>query len=83
MHLPLPNGQKLAPSPIHKPTYPWRFCLGDYVYVLDRASSSTYEVIGGELWCNFPHLHVRDTSGDVWRVPQLHCSSKTITFKKN
>lgn len=74
--------QRLAPTPIHKPTFPWRFSLGDFVYVWKRPSTETVEVIGGELWCNFPHLLVRDAAGDTWRIPQLHCSSKTITFRK-
>lgn len=78
------QGQRLATKPQEElAKYPWRFRLGDTVYLRGRSNTETYEVIGGELWLNFPHLHVRDITDNIWRVPQLHCSSKPITFKKN
>lgn len=74
--------RRLAPTPIHTPTFPWRFALGDFVYVKKSSPTETVEIVGGELWANMPHLKVRDAYGAVWQVPQLHCSSKTISFRK-
>ena len=62
-------------------SYPWRFKLGDGAYVLGRPQDRSLEVVGGELWMGFPHLLLRDHEDDIWRVPQLHCSSKPITFR--
>ena len=72
----------LAPVPTHHRPYPWRFSLGDTVYVLGHPSAASFKVVGGELWFSFPHLHLVDETGHTWRIPQLHCSSKTITFRK-
>ena len=83
MHLPSATRRRIAPLPSEVLVYPWRFCLGDYVYIRGWPSESTYQVIGGELWCNFPHLHVSDGNNGMWRIPQLHCSSKTISYKKS
>lgn len=83
MHLPDTTRKRLAAEPRQDRPYPWRFRPGDFVYVVGRRRDETLEVIGGELWCNFPHLHLRDAAGDVWRVSQLQCSSKTITFRKD
>lgn len=73
----------LAPTPVdtHQ-VYPWRFRIGSLVYVKGHPTDDTFTVIGGELWLGFPHLHLYDRDGRTWRVPQLHCSSKPITFRK-
>lgn len=69
---------KAAPAPTHHRPYPWRFSLGEYVYVLGHPKNDRYKVAGGELWYQFPHLHLVDPWGKLWRIPQLHCSSKPI-----
>jgi len=79
--LPPPNTHP-APTPGETRRYPWRFRLGDLVYVNNHPVSSTFTVTGGELWMGFPHLHLLDELGKLWRVPQLHCSSKPITYRK-
>lgn len=63
-------------------THPWRFRLGDVVYVRGRALDSTYKIVGGELWMGCPHLTLLDLDGKAWRVAQIECSSKPITFRK-
>ena len=72
----------ISPVPTAAHPYPWRFAPGDEVYVLGRAPEETFKVIGGELWLSFPHLHAVDTAGKTWRLPQIHCSSKPIVFRK-
>jgi hypothetical protein len=61
---------------------PWRFRLGDVVYVRGRSQDSTFKIIGGELWMGCPHLTVLDLDGKAWRVAQIECSSKPISFQK-
>lgn len=73
----------LSPEPGTELSYPWRFRLGDRLYILGRPLTSTYKVVGGELWLGFPHVHVATEDGKTLRVPQLHCSSKPITFRKD
>lgn len=69
--------RRLAPEPQGDAVYPWRWKLGQQVYALGR--SEPLKVIGGELWVGCPHLHLLDGEGKVWRVPQLHTSSKAIS----
>lgn len=71
-----------VPEANERLTYPWRFHLGDLVYVRGRAMDATYRVIGGELWLGCPHLNVLDLNGQAWRVAQIECSSRPITFRK-
>jgi hypothetical protein len=79
--LPPPNA-RLTPEPGEKRAYPWRFRVNDRVYLLSHPFEQTFTVIGGELWMGFPHLKVLDLDGKCWRVPQIHASSKPITFRK-
>lgn len=80
---PIPTGSMaLAPVPTELRPFPWRFSLGDEVYVLGRPSDSTYKVVGGELWMGFPHLHAVGPAGKTWRFPQIHCSSRPIEYRK-
>lgn len=74
----------LAPEPgeAFPPPYPWRFRLGATVYVKGHPLHDTFSVVGGELWMGFPHLHLFDKDGRTLRVPQIHCSSKPITYRK-
>lgn len=58
--------------------HPWRFTLGQHVYLAGRSPISTYEVIGGELHKGFPHLYVADALGHTYLVPQLYASGKPI-----
>jgi hypothetical protein len=79
--LPPPNA-RLAPSPAESQrSFPWRFRIGDPVYVNGQFPDASFIVTGGELWVGFPHLYVLDSDGKAWRVPQLHCSSKPITAR--
>ena len=73
-----PEPTETAPCP-----YPWRFRIGELVHVLGRALQDTYTVVGGELWMGFPHYKLYDhRTGTTWRVPQIHCSTKPLTYKK-
>ncbi len=67
----------MAPEPANRLVYPWRFRLGDAVYALGHSSSFT--VVGGELWMSCPHLHAVGIDGRTWRLPQLHCATKPIS----
>lgn len=75
-------------APSDKRVYPWRFVIGQSIYVLPvenghvlRDREELVDVVGGELWMGAPHLHVRDAYGVTWRVPQIHCSS--LPFPKD
>lgn len=70
---------RLAPTPSSTRDYPWAFIVGQTVYVVGRPQSDAYQVVGGELWKNFPHYRLIDAWGAVWRVPQIHLSSKPIS----
>jgi len=72
----------LAPEPGDLRTYPWRFQLGELVYIKGWPTDEVLTVIGGELWLGFPHLRLYHRDGTTWRIPQLHCSSKPINFRK-
>lgn len=71
-----------APEPTDIPAYPWRFRLGELVYVVGHPLHDSFTVVGGELWFGWPHYKLYDRDGHTWRVPQLHCSSKPITYRK-
>jgi hypothetical protein len=77
----VPMSLAATPADTHQ-VYPWRFRIGSLVYVVGRPLDATYTVIGGELWMGFPHLHLHGRDGTTWRVAQLHCSSKPITYRK-
>lgn len=69
----------LAPEPGLMKAHPWRFTLGQHVYLAGRLPTTTFEVVGGCLYRSFPHLLVTDVLGRIYRVPQLAASSKPIT----
>lgn len=71
----------LAPAPSYHTPYPWRFALGDEIYALGHPKGATFKVVGGELCAGCPHLHLVAPDGKTWRIPQLHCSSRPITFR--
>lgn len=73
---------KHAPEPGTERCYPWRFKVGDYVHVLNAPREGSFQVVGGELWMGCPHLHCQALDGSTWRIPQLRCSAKPITFQK-
>lgn len=68
--------RRLAPEPQGDTVYPWRWKLGQQVHALGHGEA--LKVLGGELWMGCPHLHLLDSDGRVWRVPQLHTSSRAI-----
>lgn len=72
-----------VPQAHERLTYPWRFHLGDHIYIRGRGLTETFVVIGGELWLNCPHLIVADLDNRAWRVAQIECSSRPITFRKD
>lgn len=78
---PVIHSGPLSPAPGAMQTHPWRFTLGQPVYITKRATTRTFEVIGGFLRSGFPHLYVRDSTGRILRVPQLHCSSRPIVTR--
>jgi hypothetical protein len=69
--------QRIAETPGHDVVHPWRWQLGRTVHALGHAEP--LKVVGGELWLGCPHLHLIDGDGVVWRVPQLHTSSKVFS----
>lgn len=71
-----------VPQAHERLNYPWRFRLGDHVYIRGRGLSETFVVVAGELWLSCPHLTVVDADGRAWRVAQIECSAKPITFRK-
>jgi hypothetical protein len=72
----------LIPEAADRLTPPWRFRLGDNIYVRGRGFDETFKVVGGELWLGFPHLTLVDPAGRTWRVAQIECSSRPITYRK-
>ena len=59
---------------------PWRFRVGDHVWVRGHHPDERFEILGGELWRTFPHYLVRDlTTGEEWLMPQLQLSRKPLT----
>ena len=77
----VPLDRAPRPDETHQP-YPWRFRIGARVYVAGHPLNDSFSVVGGELWMSCPHLHLYDRNGKTRRVPQLHCSSKPMTYKK-
>lgn len=68
---------KCAPAPGDRPTHPWRFCLGDELYLYSHlVEGATFKVVDGELNRDFPHYHLLAPDGSTWRVPQLHLLTK-------
>lgn len=63
-------------------TKPWRFRMGNTVFIRNRPTDARFVVVGGELWVGFPHLKVQDEQGKTWLVSQLECSSKPISYRK-
>lgn len=61
--------------------FPWRFTLGQDVYIFDQLPTQSVRVVGGELFMGWPHLHVEDAQGHTWRIPQIHAMSKPLTPK--
>lgn len=78
---PLIKHGPLSPEPGHMQAHPWRFTLNQHVYIAGRSPISTFQVIGGSLYRGFPHLHVTDVLGHIYRIPQLAASSKPIPVR--
>lgn len=79
------GGRKARKPAESERVYPWRFRMGQDVYVLSMkdgirqpGSGELMTVVGGELHNGCPHLHVYDAWGAVWRVPQLQCSPTPV-----
>lgn len=68
----------LAPNPGAMQAHPWRFTLGQMVYLTGRPPTFTFEVVGGFLHNGFPHLLLNDAVGNRLQVPQLCAISKPI-----
>lgn len=62
-------------------THPWRFTLGQQVYLAGRPPTLTFEVTGGFLHNGFPHLLLNDGLGNRLQVPQLYAASKPISTR--
>lgn len=79
------GGRKARKPAEGERVYPWRFRMGQDVYVLSMkdgirqpGTGELATVVGGELVNGCPHLHIYDAWGAVMRVPQLHCSSQPV-----
>lgn len=68
----------LAPAPGSMQSHPWRFTLGQRVYLSGRPPTLSYEVTDGFLHNGFPHLLLTDDLGNRLQVPQLCATSKPI-----
>lgn len=68
----------LAPAPGSMQSHPWRFTLGQRVYLAGRPPTLSYEVTDGFLHNGFPHLLLTDDLGNRLQVPQLCATSKPI-----
>ncbi len=68
-----------AATPGDKAAYPWKYRIGQRLYVRGWPLSDTVQVLGGELWVGCPHYLALDGDGKTWRLPQLHVSSKPIS----
>ncbi len=73
---------KRAATPGDKPTYPWKYHIGQHIYVRGWPLTERVQVVGGELWLGCPHYLALDGDGKTWRLPQLHVSSKSIVFSR-
>jgi len=72
-----------APEPGNVSSYPLRFCMGQQEYVAGHPLHETFTVIGGTLIKGWPHYTLFHSDDVVLRVPQIHCASKPITYRKN
>lgn len=77
--IPYHPGIRLASQPSDAINYPWRFTLGEWVFIRGFASEKTFQIRDGFIHKGMPHLIVRSSySGGTWRIPQLHASSSPI-----
>ncbi len=60
--------------------HPWRFALGDQVYVQGWPGNETAVVTAQQTInrARFPHYLIVDSVGIEWRVSQLHLSRSPI-----
>lgn len=73
---PLVRSGPKAPHPSDTKQYPWRFRVGDDVYVWKQRDEFSLRVVGGELYYGCPHLFLQDHEDQLWRVPQIQVTSK-------
>ena len=78
---PLVKGAPCADKPREDtPVHPWRYMIGDHVYVRDlkgeREFDEIYYVEGGELFMGCPHYVLSNKYGEYYRVPQIHLMRK-------
>ena len=71
-----------APEPTNLTQYPWRFRIGEKVFVKYKPLHDTFTIVGGELSRGWPHYHLFDCNGKTWRVPQAHCAAKPLIYRK-
>lgn len=68
-----------APIPGPEPAYPWRFSMGDNLYLYThQIEEHTFKVVGGELHDGMPHYHVLAPDGHVWVMAQLLMTSRIL-----
>lgn len=71
---------RLTSEPSDEIRYPWRFLLGEWVFIRGFSSEKTFQIRGGFIHRGMPHLIVRSSySGGTWRIPQLHASPNPIS----
>lgn len=73
---------KCAPTPGTIRDWPWEFCLGQEVYLHNWVGEAPFKVVGGELWMNWPHLHLLAPDGTTWRIPQIHVLTRPRTLRE-
>lgn len=71
-----------APAPSSLTQYPWRYRVGENVFVKYMSLHDTFTVVGGELLKGWPHYILFDCNGQTWRIPQMHCASKPLLYRK-
>lgn len=79
----IPMTRAAAPTDTTPCPFPWRFRIGEAVHVLGHPLHDTFTITGGELWVGWPHYHLYDhRTGVTLRVPQIHCSTKPLSYRK-
>ena len=81
---PPPRGRP-APEPSeHAAVYPWKYKLGQWVYVLNDDKERQYKIVGGQLAgvAGWPHYELENWENRIHlRVAQTQVSSRPPSFR--
>ena len=75
-----------APEPSeHAAVYPWKYKLGQWVYVLNDDEERQYKIVGGQLAgiASFPHYDLENWENRIsLRVAQTQVTSRPPSFRR-